>query len=413
MDDLTRNLEELGRATATELERRDVDLPAGARERVLAADVGARSRRSVGVVACLAAAAVLAGALLVWRPGPAPITFTTGAAHRTGIVGEWIAAPAEEHVDVAFSEGTRIVLAPGARARVTSAAAHGAALTLEEGRLDATVTHAGADTTWSLRAGPFDVRITGTQFVADWNPSSVVFELEMQEGTVVVSGPELDGGRRLAAGERLRVSVREHALEVRPARADADHDHDREPAAEASATPTAAREAEPAPSTSTSASAAPIAAATPDDGASYAALVSSGHADQALARADRAGFAAVIARAPLSDVTALADAARFGGRPAEARDALIAARRRFGARGATAFLLGKITAEHRGLGDPSVWLETYVREEPNGALVEQALGRLMELERRDPAAANAVARRYLDRFPHGAYAPLARSLRTP
>ncbi len=54
-----------------------------------------------------------------------------------------------------------------------------------------------------------------------------------------------------------------------------------------------------------------------------------------------------------------------------------------------------------------------MREEPNGALVEPALGRLMELERRNPPAASAVARRYLERFPHGAYAPLARSLLAP
>ncbi len=265
MDDLTRNLEELGRGAATELERRDVDL-GRARERVLAADVRTPSRRGVATVVCLAAAALVAVALIVARPGRAPITFTTGEAHRAGVVGEWIAATPDEHVDLSFSEGTRIVLAPGARARVTSAAAHGAALTLEEGRLDATVAHPSADTSWSLRAGPFDVRITGTRFVADWNPNLVVFEIEMQEGSVVVTGPELDGGRRLAAGERLQVSVREHALEVRPFHAAADRAPSRESAPEASASPEPPRVAPPEPVASTSASA--VAVAAPDDSVS-------------------------------------------------------------------------------------------------------------------------------------------------
>jgi hypothetical protein len=331
MDDLTRNLEELGRAVATDLDAHDEKVGdlAAVRERLLGADVRPPSRRRVAVVASLAAAAALAALALVFvrAERTPPITFTTDAAHQqqAGVVGEWIAATPDERVALSFSEGTRFVLAPGARARVTSAAVHGAALTLEEGRLDATVTHHDARTAWSLRAGPFDVQITGTRFTADWDPGRVVFELEMQEGTVVVTGPELDGGRRLSAGERLRVSVREHASteeRIRPPSAVAANDVKPAPAASTDAPP---GDVEPSPSPSLSPSLSPSQSPSPsespglDDGAGYAALVGSGHADQALARADRAGFAAVIARAPLADVTALADAARLRGRPAEAR----------------------------------------------------------------------------------------------
>ena len=86
----------------------------------------------------------------------------------------------------------------------------------------------------------------------------------------------------------------------------------------------------------------------------------------------------------------------------------MAARRRFGASGATSFLLGKIAADQlRSPGEAIQWFETYLRERPRGPLAEQALGRILELEQHGASGA-AAARRYLTRFPRGAYAALAR-----
>jgi hypothetical protein len=77
-------------------------------------------------------------------------------------------------------------------------------------------------------------------------------------------------------------------------------------------------------------------------------------------------------------------------------------------------LLGKIAADQLGSpGEAATWFETYLQEEPGGALAEQALGRMLEIRKRDPGAARATAERYLARYPNGAYAALARSIVGP
>jgi hypothetical protein len=158
----------------------------------------------------------------------------------------------------------------------------------------------------------------------------------------------------------------------------------------------------------------PAASPQGHDAPPWRALASAGKHREAIEAVERTGFATEVARASAADLLVLADAARFAARPALAREALLSLRRRFGATGRSAFLLGKIAADQLGAGgEAATWFETYLREEPGGPLAEQALGRLIELKRRgDPAGARAAAERYLDRYPDGAYAPLATSLVT-
>jgi hypothetical protein len=87
-----------------------------------------------------------------------------------------------------------------------------------------------------------------------------------------------------------------------------------------------------------------------------------------------------------------------------------------GARGRSAFLLGKLAADHLGAsGEAITWFQTYLAEEPSGGLAEQALGRVVELRHRsgDTAGAKKAAETYLARYPSGAYAALAKSLASP
>jgi hypothetical protein len=146
---------------------------------------------------------------------------------------------------------------------------------------------------------------------------------------------------------------------------------------------------------------------------SWRDLAASGKFNEALAAAVRAGFAAEIERASSGDLAVLVDAARYGRRPDLAREALLAQRRRFGARGASAFMLGKIAADQQGGGDAARWFQTYLAEEPRGAFAEQALGRLLELQKGNPVAARATAERYLAQYPNGDHAALARSIVAP
>ena len=234
----------------------------------------------------------------------------------------------------------------------------------------------------------------------------------MDEGAVHVEGPEVPRDRTIVAGEDLVISARDGRMTLTTARAPAS---DLAPSAASTApAPAVAAPSHLAPATS----AITITIATAGAGAAppaWKALAAAGKYREAVEAAERPGFRGQIDRATASDLLLLADAARFAGRPDRAREALLAARSRPGPRGATAFLLGKIADDQAGASAEAItWFETYLREAPSGALADQALGRILELERRrDPAAAREIAARYLAKYPGGAYAPLARSLVSP
>src|SRR6202044_2946120 len=104
-----------------------------------------------------------------------------------------------------------------------------------------------------------------------------------------------------------------------------------------------------------------------------------------LEEADRRGVDRALNDAPLGDLAALADAARYARRQDVARRALAAERSRFPgsvqARDA-AFFLGGLA---EGAGDDAgalSWNETYLDESPNGVYASQALGRKMMIVRR-------------------------------
>lgn len=429
MDDLSSRLSRLGETVAEVSDRASdpTTLP-NARRRFLSGTAAAEAPRKgvparrIGLVTAFATAVCAAAVLLfVWRREPA-ISFTVGTSAAPGAVGQWVAPEADAPVDVRFSEGTIVTMAPGARMRVTDTSSAGATLLIERGAIHAAITHRDADTRWSLRAGPFEVRVTGTAFDARWDPATETFELTMVEGAVVVSGPRLPSERAVVAGEQLVVSAsrmelsatsghRFRATSGHPSLATSGTASPAAPAPEDSATPAPVlapgASAAPAPG----ASAAPAPSGAPAAAASWKALAQAGKHKEAMDAAEAAGFSAEVARASASELLALSDAARFAGRPARAKEALLAMRKRFGTRGNSAFLLGKIAADQlRSPGEAAVWFETYLQEQPGGPLAEQALGRLLEIKKRDPGAARLVAERYLARYPTGAYAALARSL---
>jgi hypothetical protein len=307
--------------------------------------------------------------------------------------------------------------------RVTETSAQGAGVLIEQGKIHATIEHAGRGTQWTLRAGPFEVLVVGTIFDVQWDPTAEVFELSIREGSVTVTGPFLSSKRAIVAGERLLISIREKRMEHRTEQAG----HTSSPGSPGEASPTEAAPAAPpeAPSGLVVEPAEPAGSAAPRPRSSAVAssaaaegrpswreLAEGGHHKDALEAAERAGFSNEVARASASELLTLADTARFAGSPARAREALLAVRQRFGARGKSAFLIGKIAADQQGAsGDAITWFETYLREEPGGPLAEQALGRILEIRKRtDPAAARAVAERYLSQHPNGAYSSVARSV---
>jgi TolA-binding protein len=275
---------------------------------------------------------------------------------------------------------------------------HAALVRLLSGKLRVGVKH-HEETAWRFLAGPYEVRVIGTRFDLAWEPASESFSVAMQEGRVRVIGPgRLD--RYLLAGERLDLRA-----ERRVAQADGPA-----PVAKPEAQPSSPAE-ERAPVRRSGASTKAELANGPD----WTALVATGRFTEVVESAEAIGVEAVLAGYGPADLRALASAARYSGHTPLAIKTWNALRQRFGGHDAgrqAAFLLGRTYDEK---GQPALALRSlndYLRESPSGVYAAEALGRRMALVQRLEGgdAARAVAAEYLNRFPKGSYAQMARGL---
>jgi len=356
----------------------------------------ARSKfRLVGAFALAASLALALGIVLSRRT--APVTaLSFRVADRAGVVGQWIAPDARAGVSLRFSEGSRVALDPGSRARVTRLDTRGADVVLGSGLLHADVVPRPGNN-WRVRTGPFVVEVKGTRFDVSWDERADVFELALFEGHVVVSGCSLGQNRSVAAGERVRASCRtasEPSSPKVPETASPDAPGDRPATTRHTTTP----------------SAAPVVA--PSD---FAALARSGHYPQAYAAATSQGLEVLRAERNAEEVLLLGEAARLTGHVDEARRCYQAVRRRFGSTPASAraaFELGRLEASAGHAAASATWCQTYLDEQPGGPLAAAALGRLLEarVELGDRTRATAAARTYLERYPTGAHAEAARKV---
>jgi hypothetical protein len=334
------------------------------------------------VVACVTALAT--ASYFEARRGPAPVTFEL--ADGADVAGEFVSVP-DRSRELRFSDGTRVELAAGTSLRVVERTPRGANLVVERGRARARVARHTGDARWNVGAGPYRVRVTGTDFEIAWAPETGSFELSLYEGAVRVSGPGITGQRDLEGRQTLKLA--------------ANTPSPRGPAPKA----TAKKESVPA-APATSEQAKP----PPEKSPTWRERLRAGQTAQALTALERGGAERALSSATPEELWAVADAARLSGRSRLAQQALMALRKIHGARGQSGFLLGKIAADQFSApSEATRWFETYLRESPEGAFAEQALGRLVELYGRlgSPAARKA-AQRYVERYPNGAYSDLAR-----
>jgi hypothetical protein len=307
-----------------------------------------------------------------------------------------------EATRITFSDGSEAELARGAEARIEKLDEHGGAVVLKRGTMRVRIAKK-PQAAWTVAAGPYDVQVTGTAFDVSWSTQEQAFDLRMQSGAVIVTGPLAPSGIALKAGQHLFGGVTEGRLTVEGATP---------PEAATKPAPVAALEpAAPEPKAAPGAAAtAPRANTEPH---AWAKQVAQGNFAAVLAEAEQRGLERTLSSSSLEDLAALADAARYAGRSQIAKRVLLAERQRFAGSAAArdaAFFLGRI-AEDSGTGGIE-WYERYVAESPRGPYASQAFGRKMMLlyKQRGAAAAKPVAAEYLSRFPNGPYAAAARKL---
>jgi transmembrane sensor len=369
-----------------------------------------RGRRPLGRLRWELATGVLAAAALIVSlalvPGrSSPITASWRGGDELRANSTAVAHDRSEVID--FSDGSRVVLDPKASTLIVRLDATGAALSLERGRIAASVRHRDG-TKFSVTAGPYEVRVVGTKFSVDWDSANRVIRVAVTEGRVRVSGGEL-GTRpvELAPGEKL-----EHRAAPSPAQAllpTAPLPNDIQAPLPSMAPvvlpPPADAPVRPAPAISSSAPAP-----------SVGELARAGRYREALALAEERGFERVVGELPEGELLALGNAARYSGSARRAREAMLALRARFPGRPASdlaALYLAKIAEQlDSNPKEAARWLRVFLSESPSGNLAADARASLLSilLSSGDTAGATAVAREYLRHHPNGPVAERARVL---
>jgi transmembrane sensor len=374
-----------------------------------------------------AAAALLVLGAYRWLPKRtgAPLQYVVEGA----VVGpeETIRTSGSSAARMVFSDDSRIEIAPSTKVRVLRRDANGSRVALRDGEIDVKVRHR-ANTSWRFDAGPFSVNVVGTAFRLAFDERRGRFTLHMSSGMVQARGPSADRVFTLRAGESLELFTDADAKSVAAPQASTPASAPVPAAASAPvpspaplATGTAAPSA-PEPSvqhTSSPAGRRRLARLDRSEGGvdpdRWARLIGQGEFTSVVREAELRGIDVVLASAPAAELMALSDAARYIRRSDLARQALLALRARFpGSVRASeaAFFLGRLAEQLPSSTSAAVaWYETYLAEVARGPYAGEALGRQIALlARRDPARARKVAQSYVDAFPHGPQAELARSL---
>src|SRR4051812_29962318 len=208
---MTNNLESLMRDVARTVQgdaRRRQLLPE-IQARLSALDEQSRqSQRAHGTwrLSLLGAAACAAGvAFVVLRPSPLSYAVDGAGAGRAGAVGERITASDAGALALRFSDGSQVTLPPRAQAHVDALEPQGATVALEEGTVEVAVVHR-AHTRWSIRAGRYEIRVTGTKFSAGWDRRTDALTVTMREGSVEVTRPGMKAPARGGGRQRPRTN---------------------------------------------------------------------------------------------------------------------------------------------------------------------------------------------------------------
>ena len=369
--------------------------------------------RTMAAATFLLAVGLVGAGIFAWdRHGSAALSYAieNGNVERGGI----IQTSSAERTKVRFSDGSELLFSPDAKAALRSIDNRGARVSLADGIAHVDIVHQ-PKARWLVDAGPFLITVTGTAFTVGYNVDDEQLDVDMERGSVEVSGP-LSDDIVLRSGQHLIVRVRERETLIRDSEDKADAGAKGSSAVEPPATETA-----PGAEASALGSAPPPASPTirkpraAAAGRNWATALANGDFETVVAQAEELGIDTCLNEANSIDLAALADAARYRRHDEIARRALLALRRRFPLTGRArdaSFLLGRLDETQSNARGALGWYDIYLGEAPGGNYASEALGRKMNLTQQlsGDARAQAVAEDYLSRFPEGTYAARARVL---
>ncbi len=349
--------------------------------------------------AVAACGVALASAFVVvfWRSSN---DFDVEGGNRSGAV----VATEDTAARITFNEDSTVALSPHTTLRVTTTADAHVVSRLAHGEIDVHVVHQ-EDTDYRFWAGPYEVLVVGTSFRLTFEPKNERMQLALREGKVRI----FDAGRRATDVASGTTVAFEAGRSLSP-------DVGATPAAEGGAT-TSSDSSTVAALDDANRAARPEAARgeTTSRGApessSYAAWAASGRFTAIVEDARRVGVDKVLAEKSAGDLQQLAQAANYTGQPDLAKRTWSSMLRRFPGQPAATnanFFLGRLSEQAGDRGRALGYFNAYLAKAPRGTYAAEALGRKLVLV--DRSAAPALAREYLVRFPHGAYAENARRL---
>ncbi len=388
------------------------------RERLASLSGNAERRRRwpIAVAVAAVAASLLIAIGAIWALGgrvepPNPITYRVAGVNHHGASRAWISASSSETVPIVFTDGSTVELQPSSDARVDSLNAHGARVILERGGAHVVIRHR-RNTRWLFDVGPYTVTVTGTTFDVSWTPEADRFELVMEDGTVIVSGPLIGSGTEVLGGEMLRAFPRSGRMEKVMLLDEQGGETAPETPAPVEEGPDDAKisQVERASNNGTS----NIPWMKHYDGWSIAA--NEGRYKEALRIVETHGLDRFLARAGAKDLLSLGDSARRIPNWGQAEKIYRTVHERFGGKrhaDRAAFMLGRIAFDVRhDHAGAARWFEPFLRKSEGDPLRREAIGRLMEARGKsgDPAGSRAAASKYLKSYPGGPHASMAREI---
>ncbi len=380
-----------------------------------------------GAVAAAMAAGIAAILAVVYlQRSSVPIPYTIGAVANPS-ADEWIDNPTAGRLPIRFENGSRIDLFEKSAAQVLESHEKKVLVQLRKGKLFADIKGNGV-TRWVVAAGPYRVKVVGTRFFVGWEAEDEVLDVSVTAGKVLVERTDGDNCEvLLEKGKRLHAEARSDQILIEGSRLAEERPEERAPeksiedeeatgAAKGTASPSVAVTAPPddadtrpaptrtPPAERSRAGSKPAGSAPP-----WRLMVREKQWNEAVAHADPESIAEMSETADLDALWNLANALRLQRRVREATLLFSALRERFPetSRARTAvFLIGKMRLTlSRNPAGARQWFVRYLREAPEGALREEALGHLMTICRDlgDTTGAKSFATQYLNQYKQGMY----------